>query len=268
MKTVGEILEHNRILNNLSIDEIANELKISKDILLRLEKDNINIDKDIVFYIGHLRSYCNFMELDTPLIIERFKKQISFKVILPEEISKPSFNNNIVNVKKISSASLILIIFFSFYFLFINEDNNTTDYALVPDLPESLEPIIEETNLELSLNKDEQKENKMNNFLETLNSSSTVAKIEPEIFDVKDELVTLKLLNATWIQLRDKNDNIVISKLMDKDEEYSYKISLGYNITAGNAGNILVLINNNVRGKIGKYGEVIDSLILDSNFKN
>ena len=53
---------------------------------------------------------------------------------------------------------------------------------------------------------------------------------------------------------------------MDKDEEYSYNMNLEYNITAGNAGNIIVLIDNNVRGKIGKYGEVIDSLILDSNF--
>ena len=38
---------------------------------------------------------------------------------------------------------------------------------------------------------------------------------------------------------------------MEKNEEYSYKIDLHYNITAGNAGNILVLVNDQVRGKIG-----------------
>ena len=46
----------------------------------------------------------------------------------------------------------------------------------------------------------------------------------------------------------------------------------GYNktdtITAGNAGNILVLIDNNVRGKIGKQGEVVDSLYIDNKFNN
>ena len=31
-------------------------------------------------------------------------------------------------------------------------------------------------------------------------------------------------------------------------------------ITAGNAGNILVIINNDVRGKVGDYGEIIDSI--------
>ena len=75
-------------------------------------------------------------------------------------------------------------------------------------------------------------------------------------------------MNPTWIQLRDKNDNIVFSKLMDKDEEYTYEIDLEYSITVGNAGNILVIINDEVRGKIGKYGEVLDSITLDNNFFN
>ena len=53
---------------------------------------------------------------------------------------------------------------------------------------------------------------------------------------------------------------------MDKDEEFSYDLDLEYNITAGNAGNILVIINNDVRGKVGKYGEIVDSLTIDNNF--
>ena len=72
--------------------------------------------------------------------------------------------------------------------------------------------------------------------------------------------------SSLWV--RDNNDNIVISQLMEKNEEFSYDISLKYNITAGNAGNILIIINNDVRGKIGKYGEVIDSFIIDNNFYN
>ena len=55
---------------------------------------------------------------------------------------------------------------------------------------------------------------------------------------------------------------------MDKDEEFSYKLNLGYNITAGNAGNILVLIDGEVKGKIGKYGDILDSFILHKDFTN
>ena len=81
-------------------------------------------------------------------------------------------------------------------------------------------------------------------------------------------VATLKILNPTWIQIRDKSNNIVLSKLMDKDEEFSYELKLNYNITAGNAGNILVLIDDEVRGKIGKYGDILDSFVLYKDFTN
>ena len=81
-------------------------------------------------------------------------------------------------------------------------------------------------------------------------------------------VATLKMLNPTWLQLRDEDNNIILSKLMDKDEEFSYQINLNYNITAGNAGNILVLIDGDVRGKIGKYGDILDSFVLYKDFTN
>ena len=93
-------------------------------------------------------------------------------------------------------------------------------------------------------------------------------KGDPEYQSELSNKVILKLVNPTWLQLRDKSNNIIISKLMDKDEEFSYDLSLNYRITAGNAGNILVIINSDVRGKIGKYGDVVDSLILESDFNN
>ena len=99
-----------------------------------------------------------------------------------------------------------------------------------------------------------------------INNSSVIASIE--IDENISTVATLKILNPTWLQLRDENNNIVLSKLMDKDEEFTYEINLNYNITAGNAGNILVLIDGNVRGKIGKYGDILDSFILYKDFTN
>ena len=99
-----------------------------------------------------------------------------------------------------------------------------------------------------------------------INNSSAIASIE---FDEDVTTVaTLKMLNPTWLQLRDEENNIVLSKLMDKDEEFSYELKLNYNITAGNAGNILVLIDDEVRGKIGKYGDILDSFVLYKDFTN
>ena len=261
MKTVGQILLIARNSKNLSIIDISIELKISKSIIIDLENDNIKNNTDIIFNIGHLRSYSNFLELDTETIIQKFKDQVSFNSKEEKKNITPIVENNFFKIEKFFAASLILIIFTSFYFLFVDQNDNEINFALIPDIPESLEPIVEKTNTfdNLSQSSDINKSDLINN-------SSAIASIE---FDENVTTVaTLKMLNPTWLQLRDEENNIVLSKLMEKDEEFSYDLKLNYNITAGNAGNILVLIDDEVRGKIGKYGDILDSFVLYKDFTN
>ena len=261
MKTVGQILSIGRNSKNLSISDISIELKISKSIIIDLENDNIKNNPDIIFNIGHLRSYSNFLELDTDTIIKKFKDEVSFNIKEEKKNITPIVENNFFKIEKFFAASIILIIFTSFYFLFIDQNDNEINFALIPDIPESLEPIVEKANTfdNLSQSSDIKKSDLINN-------SSAIASIE---FDENVTTVaTLKMLNPTWLQLRDEENNIVLSKLMDKDEEFSYELKLNYNITAGNAGNILVLIDDEVRGKIGKYGDILDSFVLYKDFTN
>ena len=51
MKTVGQILSIRRNYKNLSISDISIELKISKNIIIDLENDNIKNNSDIIFNI-------------------------------------------------------------------------------------------------------------------------------------------------------------------------------------------------------------------------
>ena len=261
MKTVGQILSIGRNSKKFSINDISIELKISKSIINNLENDSIKNDSDIIFNIGHLRSYSNFLELDTDTIIKKFKDELSFNIKQEKKNITPIVENNFFKIEKFFAASIIFIVFTSFYFLFINQDDKEINFALVPDIPESLEPIVEKTYTfdNLSQSRDIKKSDLINN-------SSAIASIEYDQ-DVTT-VATLKMLNPTWLQLRDSANNIVLSKLMDKDEEYSYELKLNYNITAGNAGNILVLIDGDVRGKIGKYGDILDSFILYKDFTN
>ncbi len=261
MSTVGQILSITRNSKNLSINDIAIELKISKSTIIDLENDKIINNSDIIFNIGHLRSYSNFLDLDTDIIIKKFKNDLSFNIAEEKKNITPIVENNFFKIEKFFAASIILIVFTSFYFLFIDEDENEINFALVPDIPESLEPIVEKayTFNNLSQSSDIKKSDLINN-------SSAIASIE---FDENVTTVaTLKILNPTWLQLRDEDNNIVLSKLMDTDEEFSYKLKLNYSITAGNAGNILVLIDDEVRGKIGKYGDILDSFVLYKDFTN
>ena len=81
MKTTGQILLIGRNSKNLSISDISVELKISKSIIIDLENDNIKNNSDIIFNIGHLRSYTNFLELESikinPSYLNKFLRKFT-----------------------------------------------------------------------------------------------------------------------------------------------------------------------------------------------
>jgi len=268
MELVGQKLKKQREIKNLTLKNVSDELKISTDIIHDLENNEIKENINYVYLIGHLRSYCSYLELDDKQLIDQFKKEHFPEEKNQIEIQRPIIKKNILFSNKAFSLSLILIIFSSFYLLFISDSRPSREYAVIPDLPENYIPIVESANLEKLNTKII--ENKDINYAEAdnnINSSSAIAA-SSKVKDDKSSLITLKFLDDTWIQLRDENDEMILSQLMNKDEEYSYDSKLNYSITSGNAGHILVLINQKVRGKIGKKGQVVESLVLDNNFNN
>jgi len=270
MEFVGDILKKTREGKKISISNVSKELRISEETLSNLENNYLPKNIDRVFIIGHLRSYCNLLNLNHNEIIESYKLQhfpLEKKNI---EIEKPKFEYKFLYSNKLISLSLILFIFGSFYFLFIEVEKPSREYAIIPDLPENYIAVVEEANLnDLIKNKDILL-NPEKNFAEiesSSNSSSVIASIPDNEFQ-KPSIVTLKFLDDTWVQLRDENDEIILSQLMNEGDEYSYSIFNNYSITSGNAGHILVMINQKVKGKIGKKGQVVDSLVINQNFNN
>ena len=179
MNKVGHIIKSARIEKNLSIDKVSIDLNISRDVIKKFEKDENLDDYDKIFYIGHLRSYCNYLNLDTKLIINTYKRQISFNNdTITDKIPKPKLNNNSFQIQKFLPSTFIIILLSSFYFLFIKETKNEIDYALVPDIPEADIPVIEKFSLNDKLNNTNIKNKNLFENIEEINISSAVALIK------------------------------------------------------------------------------------------
>ena len=270
MEFVGDILKKTRVNRKISLSNISKELKISEEILTNLENNHLQKDIDRVFIIGHLRSYCSFLNLNHDEMIELYKLQHYPSEKKNIEIEKPKLEYKFLYSNKLISISLMLMIFGSFYFLFIEVEKPSREYAIIQDLPENYIAVVEEANLNELVNNKYNLLNPEKNFAEiesSSNSSSAVASITDNEVQ-KSSIVTLKFLDDTWVQLRDVNDEIILSQLMNEGDEYSYSIFNNYSITSGNAGHILVMINQKVKGKIGKKGQVVDSLVINQNFNN
>jgi len=281
MELIGEQLKSARLKKKLKIIDISKELKINKDLLDDIENDNIPDYINIIFLIGHIRAYAKLLNLEASKIIEDFKIQILYdNSSFVNEISKPISNKNFFSFIQIFAFSSFLFILFGFYFLFVKKNDFQPKYAITPEVPENLEFVLEEAEMYLALENlsisntklkiEDREKDLLNNEKDMLqiNSSSVVASTQEDIISNIDELISLKFLDSTWVQLRDIEDNIIISKLMNKGDEYSYDLSKKFTITSGNGGNIVILLNGIVKGKAGRLGEVIDALIIDNNFNN
>ncbi len=278
MRLTGEFLKNQRIKKKLPISVISNELNISISTLIDVENDHFEDYIDSVYMIGHIRSYAKFLSLNESEIVENFKLQISFgKINSNKEISKPILSSKKIYINKYISFASVLIISSSFYFLFFKGNNlNENNYAMTPEVPENLSQSLEKTEMEMLIldasNKEVlryiENEKILDNYNDITSNSSAIASLRDKNIKSINGQITLKLLSSSWVQLRDSNDKIIISKLMNKGDEYSYDINSNLSLTAGNAGNIVIFLDGIVMGKAGKAGQVLDSLIVDKNFNN
>ena len=118
------------------------------------------------------------------------------------------------------------------------------------------------------INNKETKLNKEIAEIDILNSqtSAFATKPDPNVDNIFENLITLKALNSTWIQLRNTNNEILLSKLFNINEEYTFSLKDKLVITTGNAGDIVVSIGGKVMGKLGKKGEVLDSISISPDY--
>ena len=283
METVGESFKRARKSQKIDLNTVSQDLKISESLLGDIENNQFPSYINVTFLIGHIRSYAKYLNLDEKLLIENFKIQISFDGNnLNNEIHKP--NTPVIQFSFFKALSFVSIIDISssFYFLFIPSNDLQPEYAMTPNIPENLESTLEEIEMKLSLEK-KLIVDAMDNTSQIIADSSQIIEDKDALIsstsaiaslpisndkNLADKIVTLKFLNPTWVQLRDSKNNVIISKLMSKKDEFSFKISENLNLTTGNAGNIIILVDGVVKGKVGKIGEVIDSLIIDNRFYN
>ena len=274
MKFVGQYLKEIRIKNNLTIEELCKELKINQNLIQSIELDDFPEYLEPVYMMGHIRAYADLFDLDANDLIETFKIQISYnRLDENKQVPKPVKTTNLFSLTKTFYFASISIISISFYFMFVRPNNLDSQYAMTPDLPENLQYNLEEIELNLALSKKNNNDGEViinpeeeNSFS---NSSSALASNSKNVILTNDDYkITLHFLNPTWIQLRDNDDNIIISRLMNEDEKYSYYSLENLSLTAGNAGNIIVSLNGKIVGKVGNAGDVVESFIIDNNFKN
>jgi cytoskeletal protein RodZ len=92
MKTVGQILQKNRIDKGISLEQVASQTKIRQDILLALENDDFQKISSLASIKGLLKSYADFLNLSSEQILAVFRRDFGRrekKKVIPVGLLKP-----------------------------------------------------------------------------------------------------------------------------------------------------------------------------------
>jgi cytoskeleton protein RodZ len=76
--------------------------------------------------------------------------------------------------------------------------------------------------------------------------------------------VTLQATEDTWIEISDKQKNIVYKKVLRTGQSYAVPSGQGLSLITGNAGGLDVLVDGTKAPAIGKRGEILRGIPLDA----
>lgn len=230
---LGSLLYEARTLKNESILSVSQRIRIQPKFLEALEKNEYALFPGAAFAIGFLKSYALYLGLNADEMCDLLRRDFKGfnkepNLHFPQVASEKMFPS-----KKITYMSLLIL--FLLYIAFSFELKRSPLPTQEQEIESSvIQPIVEQ-----------KKEKPYETYHQAVHTK-------------------FKALGKCWVEIRHKEKGVVFDKLLEIGEEFEINSSPDEKLTIGNAGGIEVIIDGKSSGPLGKNGEVISNIPLDS----
>ena len=206
----GKLLSSERQAKDLSIKDVARELRIDSSIIKKLENDEFQLIEAPVFVRGYLRQYAGLLGLKIDMVIDSYEKNHpdqSYKPIVNE--AEEQIRKYVLTPKLIFIATSVLVIILMGWVIFstLPQDNPLPATSNNQAVYEEPNPVVEEIVEE-----------------EIIESASEID--EPEIIEpnpVVEEIAEVKLKvnynGACWTEIYDAFGNVLFYDLGNNDQD-------------------------------------------------
>ena len=273
---IGQILKTFRLKKKYTIEKISYKTKISIQNIENIEKGKFDLIGGEFYQKSFLKLYSKALRISerkiltmfdgkTKGIVQEEEKDLSSKTTNIEKINISVITDKIPTMPLIFFASLGLIVFF-LASLFTSSDEIGGKLA-------SIEPKAELKIIKVERNLvDEIEEIKKNKETSIKQTNVNVNIDDIENFKTQNYSNFLKQIIAkedVWIEIKDKDENILISTILKKDESFNLPSNKEHIIiSASNAGALLLKDKNSDHSDLGAFGSVLDSVNLNSLITN
>ncbi len=265
--TFGQFLGDTRKNRKLDISLVAQETKINKQYLLALEQEKFSAIPTTTFLYGYARAYARFLHINESVVIKLLVVAINnnkeYVVTKPTastinrnngygpsiDYSKTQFNLNEHSNKNLFAFGIIVIIILGimgvvlYQMLQMPTPSNTTAVIEIPQMPaeppaipseETVFPVIDE-NAEFTISPQQPATDAFTAGIDDINTIGSTEPIIPVAITKKVELI---LDGEHWVQILEKNNNLVISQNFYGQQTLTYMVTPPIRITYGNAASV------------------------------
>ena len=267
---IGQKLKNSRVKKKLTLENISKKTKISIQNLINIENGELHLLAGEFYQRSFIKSYCAALRISEKKILllldnSKYKsyKDSDFdekKESHLKKTSTPLLAEKIPTMPLIVFASLGLITFFLFNFYIDTGQPDTQNIAVIEPKPEEQFPKIEE------------------NTIDQIEESATIKQAR---IDNSDDIQNYQMhnnqkhtnqivaKNDVWIEIKDFNENILISTVLKKDEFFKLPNNKReIIISASNAGSLFLKDENNNFTDLGSSGDILNSIQLNSLITN
>ena len=245
-QTLGDILAHTRKKSHLDIEQISKTLCIKPIYIEALEKGHYYVFPARAYTVGFLRTYAQFLKLNTDEILQLFYQETSDTQEEPLDMLVIEKKMALPSKKTIAGVTLILI---TFYIIWYFVAKMYSPQALIEEsLPQiETEPVIVEEPKEEIIAEEPKEE-----IIEK--KETTIPKVIEEVsVDVYTAPVAFVAIDRVWVSIKDIQKNkILLDKTFIPNEHYIPSVPLeNLTISTGRSG-VLDLYINGTRNKTFK----------------
>ena len=226
---IGAELGATRMEYGLSLKDVAEKLHIQHaylDAIERLDKDAL---PTLGYALGYVRTYARFLGLNEKKAIERFKVDIE----APRYLSAPAEPNFIPkNSVRLPKGSFAIGAVLSCAFVVVSWYGMKADAISAVPIAAAIQPT----------------------------KNWDFAPIQPT--QNNENMISLKAIGPSWVQVKDSLGNVLISRIMVKGEIFETERKNLPVLSLRDAGAVELYLGGKLIGAIGQRGESASNILL------
>jgi cytoskeleton protein RodZ len=113
MESYGELLRKAREAKGLSVEEVSHEITVEKTYLQAIEDEESSVLPGEAYFIGYLRNYSNYLELDTDYILKLYHNKKLQEAPVPQELiirQKPRFLIPVIVIPAVILVAIVAVL--------------------------------------------------------------------------------------------------------------------------------------------------------------